>query len=325
MDKVSLKIAISPRDYRFITHLLPHQLKVWAGQVDEILIVFDYHGYDTSSYTELIGRIHAFIDELQQQYPKIRLIEVDYSENAQKLISKAYFNNKKVPAKTHRYGPYYSYFYGLYMTSHDYVLNIDSDLFFGGHNPDWIQEAIGLMKSDDKLITCTPFPGPPTADGKLISQSGQADDSPLRKIRFDSFSTRIFFIYKPSFIKELCPIPVKIAELPVIARALIRKRPVYALPEDILTETVRRKGLYRVDFLGSGDGLWTLHPPFRNEAFFKKLHELVNRVEQNDIPDGQRGYYDINESMVDWGDALAELKNASLKLKLLRSIGIRSN
>ena len=323
MDKVSLKISISPRDFRLLKYLLPHQLKIWHGQVDEVLIVFDYHGYDTGPYKKQISQITEFICDLERTYPKVCLVAVDYSDEAKAEVSRAYFDNKTVPEKTHRYGPYYSYFYGLYHTKYDYVMNLDCDLFFGGNNPNWTKEAIALMKSDASVITCSPLPGPPTADGKLVTQEGQMDDSELRKVLFDSFSTRIFFVYKPSFISQLCPMPIEVAELSSLVRAVAKRKPIWALPEDILTNTMRRKQLKRADFLGTGEGLWSLHPPFRNEEFFEKLPELVRRIETGDIPEAQRGDYDVNDSMVNWDDAWEELKNASMKRKIYSAIGIK--
>ena len=49
--------------------------------------------------------------------------------------------------------------------------------------------------------------------------------------------------------------------------------------------------------------MWSLHPPHRSALFYERLPELINAVEREDIPDGQRGDYDINGSMIDWSSA----------------------
>src|SRR5882757_5423273 len=113
-DGVTLKISLSPRDHRYIKHLLPHQLKVWYSQVNEVLIIFDLHGYDSDYYQDIIKDLELFIDTLQAQYSQIRVLQVDYSEQARTAVSNAYFGSKRVPLKTHRYGPYYAYFFGIY-------------------------------------------------------------------------------------------------------------------------------------------------------------------------------------------------------------------
>ena len=315
MSKTSLKISLSPRDIRLVEYLLPHQLKFWHEMVDEVLLVLDLHGYNSPGEQPDIQKIHSLIDSFRSQFPKTRLLHVDYSLKSRKEISKAYFKGKDVPAKTHRYGPYYSYFFGIYHTTHDYVLNIDCDIFFGGFNPSWLQEAIALLKNPD-IITCSPHPGPPPADGRLLRQEGKTDNSELRKIIFNTISTRIFFIHKPSFQERVCPIPIKLAKWPLLIRALIRKKPLYELPEDTISDIMKSKGLKRIDFLGTNKGIWTLHPPYRNEEFYHKLPEIIERIENNNLPEEQRGDYDLNHSMIDWSDAIKIIKNNSLKRKL---------
>jgi hypothetical protein len=317
IDGVTLKISLSPRDHQYIKHLLPHQLSVWYNQVNEVLIVFDLHGYNTVGYQDIIKDIELFVNTLKHDYPVINLVQVDYSPEARKAVSKAYFGSKRVPLKTHRYGPYYSYFYGIYKARYNYILNTDCDMFFGGHNPNWTKQAIELMQDDDTIITCSPYPGPPRKDGKLMDQAGEMDDSALKKTIFKSFSTRIFFINKQLFIKNLCPLPIRTAQFTTILKAIIRGNPIYMLPEDVITAIMVNKGLIRIDFLGSNDGIWSLHPPFRNHQFFRDLHKLLTDIETNNIPDAQRGYYDINDSMINWEDARAQIKNGSIKLKIL--------
>lgn len=321
---VTLKISLSPRDHQYIKQLLPHQLKVWHSQVNEVLIVFDLHGYDTGIYTLIIHDLENFIKDLSLTYPAINLVTVDYSATARKVVSDAYFGSRSVPLKTHRYGPYYSYFYGIYKARYNYILNTDCDMFFGGDNPEWVQQAIALMRSDQDVIACSPHPGPPRKDGKLMDQEGQTDNSPLRKIVFDSFSTRIFFIDRQAFIKNLCPIPVRVAGFTTVLRALLRGNPVYMLPEDVITDIMREKGLKRVDFMGAKNGLWSLHPPFRNPQFFRDLPLLVTHIENNTIPEEQRGYYDINDSMINWEDARKQIREASMKLKILKFLRLKA-
>lgn len=318
MFQTSLKISLSPRDIRFLGSILPHQLHFWHDMVDEVLLVLDLHGYNSAEDQINIQHVYSLVNVLSQQFNKIKIIEVDYSAKSKLEISKAYFSGKDIPAKTHRYGPYFSYFFGLYHTKHDYVLNIDSDILFGGDNRQWIQEAISLLK-EDNIITCSPHPGPPRSDGKLIRQQGKIDDSPLRKIFFNTISTRIFFLHKPSFQKKICPIPVKIAKWPLLIRSIIRKMPVYQLPEDTISEIMQRKKLVRVDFLGTKEGIWSLHPPYRNEDFFLKLPNIIKRIEQNDLPEEQLGDYDLNHSMVDWSDAIEKIKSNSVKLRLIKA------
>ena len=68
-----------------------------------------------------------------------------------------------------------------------------------------------------------------------------------------------------------------------------------------------RLGRRRVDFLGQAPGCWSLHPPFRNPEFYRRLDEIVRRVETPDLPDAQCGDYDLNDSVIDWTNARTEI------------------
>lgn len=301
--------------------MLPHQVKFWNEMVDEILLVFDRHGYDDDSDQTDIQEIYSLVSNLKSTFSKIELLNVDYSLRSMQEVSNAYFGGKPVPPKTHRYGPYYSYFYGLHKTKYEYVLNVDCDIFFGGTNSEWIKEAISLLQADN-IISCSPHPGPPRQDGKLTRQKGEVDNTDLRKIFFDTISTRVFFIHKPSFQRDICPIPVRLATWPLAISALLRGKPIYELPEDTISDIMKARNLKRVDFLGTKTGVWTLHPPYRNEEFYLRLPDIIRQIENNTLPEEQRGDYDLNNSMVDWSDAIQQIRNNSIKLKLLKILRI---
>jgi hypothetical protein len=61
--------------------------------------------------------------------------------------------------------------------------------------------------------------------------------------------------------------------------------------------------LERVDFLGSPPGMWALHPPYRSALFYETLPSLIRRIEIGDVPEAQRGRYDIEDCLVDWTSA----------------------
>ena len=53
--------------------------------------------------------------------------------------------------------------------------------------------------------------------------------------------------------------------------------------------------------------MWSLHPPYRNAAFYERLPLLIRNIEQGEVPDGQLGDYDMNDSMVDWSSVRKRL------------------
>jgi hypothetical protein len=88
--------------------------------------------------------------------------------------------------------------------------------------------------------------------------------------------------------------------------ALTKGNPLCAPAETSLTRTMTRLGRLRVDFLGMAPGMWSLHPPARSSAFYCALPQIIRRIEADDVPEGQRGDYDLPGSMRDWDDASAE-------------------
>lgn len=104
-------------------------------------------------------------------------------------------------------------------------------------------------------------------------------------------------------VSAICPLPVERARLRSRMRAALEGHPPYALPEDTLTRAMRARGLTRIDLLGSAPGMWSLHPAMRSPESYAALPELVRRVEQGQVPDEQRGDFDVNDSMVDWSSA----------------------
>ena len=58
-----------------------------------------------------------------------------------------------------------------------------------------------------------------------------------------------------------------------------------------------------MDLLGAAPGMWSLHPPYRSEQFYGELPRLIERIETGNVPDAQRGDYELNDSMFDWSSA----------------------
>ena len=67
--------------------------------------------------------------------------------------------------------------------------------------------------------------------------------------------------------------------------------------------------------------MYSLHPPFRSETFYRELPNLVARIGSGDIPEAQRGDYDVNASMIDWTEAfIVTQASPSLAAQAIRQI-----
>jgi hypothetical protein len=63
--------------------------------------------------------------------------------------------------------------------------------------------------------------------------------------------------------------------------------------------------------------MWSLHPPYRSPEFYRRLDELVQRVESNDLPLAQQGDFDLNDSVIDWSDARRRIRRERISTMAL--------
>jgi hypothetical protein len=304
---VTLQISLSPADYRHACELLPHQVRQWRGQASEILITADYQhgaGRFSTNWKEGEDRIAA----LAESIPGARFIRVDYGAAARARVSEEFFGGQPIPAKDFRGGPFYAYFFALNAAAHDNVFHTDSDIFFGGGSRTWMMEALAHMHTHKDVLFSSPLPGPPSADGGLRSQSAEPEPGPQPAFQFHSMTTRLFLLSRRRFRETVKALRSRFPSPRETVKALVEGNPPADLPEHLFNRAMCRCGLVRRDFLGEHPGMWSLHPPYRSEAFYALLPELIRRVESGDVPEGQRGCHDVNASMVDWSDVETALR-----------------
>jgi hypothetical protein len=306
---VTLEITVAPTDFPHAVEIIPHQLRQWGGQVEEILFTFDLHrtshgGRFADGWEERRAPMRELLDELCSTHPGARIAEVDYSPEKISEVASSFTGNTTMPAKNTNGAPIYPYFYGLHEARNDLVLHLDSDVMFGGSSQTWIQEASELLATSRDVLTCNPLPGPPTADGALRREKAQPFEHHSRAYRFNSLSSRLFFIDRQKLRGRLFPLRL-LGPIRTVSRvkARLHGNPPYRAPELSISAAMAKAGLYRVDFLGSNPGMWSLHPPYRSDEFYRELPRLIERIESGDVPEAQRGDYDLNDSMFDWSRA----------------------
>ena len=326
--RVAAQISMYPMDFRHVEHLLAHQIRVWGPMVDRIVVTVDTHRskagrYRGTHFDDYLTRLRALVADIATHVPALEMHEVDYSKRARREVAQAFFGCDDIPVKAWDGGPFYAYFQGMHHTRARYVVHFDSDMFFGGGSTRWVEEAIGVMAADPSLLLTSPLPGPPRADGVLL---GHGADTPqpveiegVHGYRFRHASTRIFMLDMVRLHEAVGRLPLLAPGLPSRLKARLLGNPPHAREaEVILGETLQAHGLWRLDFLGSGDGLWSLHPPYRNAAFYEQLPSLIEAIERGRIPDAQRGDYDINDSMIDWSAQRAANRRHHRYLRMLR-------
>ncbi|MFP2926754.1 hypothetical protein ACLESO_16400 [Pyxidicoccus sp. 3LG] len=311
MSPVSLQINLAPTDYPHARLILPHQLRQLGPSVQEILLVVDLHRSQgarfAEAWVERKPKMERLLSELSSADARIRVVEVDYSPATTRALSERFFGGTRLPMKDSRGGPYHSYFFGLAAAAHDHVLHLDADMLIGGGSRTWLAEAETQLASHEDLVSCSPLSGPPRADGTVAGDPRwfQPDASVRQGFRFHRFSSRVFFVDREAFARRVGPLHARLAPPIHVLRALRAGNPPYREPENLITRTLSRKGLWRLDFLGEPPGLWTLHPQYRSPTFYERLPELIARVESGDMPDAQRGQENVQDCLVDWSDVRA--------------------
>lgn len=337
--KTALQINMHPFDAPHVIHTLPHQIRVWESQVDRILLTVDTgqvnagrykgHGFEAAK-----NRLFAFLESLQKDHPKLHIDTVDYGPQAHQKVGETFFsNNATYPDKAFDGGPFYVYFYGLMRANARYVLHMDSDMLFGGGSQTWIDESIAQLEAHPDALVICPFSGPPKKDGDMsfalhvgmpgIRHIPQAEkmqlDSPAW--RFPTVSTRIFMIDMQRFKQRIGSIKLLRPDLKRRLRSYaFNQKPLSMPAEEALSTDMMVRKLYRIDYLGTGQGMYSLHPPYRSPQFYAALPALIKRIESGDIPESQRGDFDINSSMVDWSSALATKTRSKRYLKALKHL-----
>ncbi len=325
--RVAAQINMYPMDFPHVAHLLAHQIRVWAPMVDRILVTIDTHRsrsgrYRGNNFDAYLASLRTLIADFQRDVPKLDAIEVDYAPAARREVAQAFFGRDDIPVKAWDGGPFYAYFYGMYHTRARYIAHMDGDMLFGGGSRTWVEDAIRYMEQDPKALLTSPFPGPPRADGAIYGH-GQPEPARLSvegnpAYRFQHASTRIFMLDMDRLRDTMGVLPLTPpTALGRVKAHLLGNPPEVREAEVLLGMALRQHGLYRVDMLGGGDGLWSLHPPYRGANFYAELPRLIAAVESGDVPAAQRGHYDVDDSMIDWSSERARTRRHKRLLRLL--------
>lgn len=306
-----LQINIHPNDHKHIEPLLRHQIKVWGDGIDRVRLTLDLHNsesgrYRSNSFSDNLRSMRSIIRNVSRDFPFITVDEVDTSPETRNKIAKKFFNKDDLPIKAWDGGPFYSYLFGLWKARAKTIIHMDSDMMFGGLSPTWISEAEEILDTDPDVIFVAPLSGPPHPDGVLKGHRLQPG-VPVKPYKlpvsyaFNSVSTRIF-VTRPELIRSrighfewLPPSPSQ-----QFRARLLGNPPLSREFEVVLSHTMQKRGLIRVDHHGRNTGMWSLHPPFRTAQFYADLPAIIRRVERGDMPAEQLGQYDMHDSICDW-------------------------
>jgi hypothetical protein len=337
---VTLQINVSPGGLRHIRHAVPNQLRQWYGQVQEVVFSLESRrseGRYGKGWDEEVVPLREFLEEVCSDHSKARISVVDYSRDASEAVSAAFFGGREVPEKDHSGAPILAYFQALLVPRFDHIFHIDSDMLFGGGSQTWAAEARALLAERPDVLFCSPLSGPPTADGHIppAVQERMArwggmfygrEPGEVPTYAFGDVSSRIWFVDRVRLRERIAPLRLRRARLRWIpghkgaapstlrarVRARIKRRPHSASTEDTLSRAMRDARMVRLDYLGQKPGMWTLHPVAHDERFYGELPRLVEIIESGDLPEGQLGDYNINDSLLTGQSAAADVVDLPL-------------
>jgi hypothetical protein len=303
-NKISLQINLSATDLNICRKLLERQINFWYDELDEVVLSIESqksYGRFAIDFDANKAALMALIHELIGKYPKTKYHFIDYSAERSRKLSELFFGGAPIPHKDYRGGPFYCYFDGLAECRNQYIIHLDSDMILGGKPNSWLQDAVDLLNSDPGYLFINPLAGPPTNDFHIKQEY-------LRRLGnyrflFQKMSTRVFLADRNKFFGNTIQLR-KVSQSPKNIKWFFRNkmRRGYELPEILISEMMQRNGLLRVDTFGeeNNGACFTLHPVVKPAAFIEGLPALLKRIDSNDIPDSQRGYYNVNNDFFDF-------------------------
>lgn len=301
--KVCLQINLAPLDTPHVRHTLPHQMRALAGQVNEVQFTLDVHQttasrYRTANYENKLFELRELLHATCEEYPHAYVAEVDYRPETMTKVARMFIGTDVVPKKAENGSPIYPYLFGLFRADADYIFHMDSDMLYGGGSQTWIREAMEILINTSDILACNPLAGPPRHEDVPIPILSKMLGVTYPAYRFDTISTRLFILDRRRFISDRMNIPLCRPRIKKRIQSFVNNTPPILALEDCMSEVMRRNGLYRLDFLGTGGGMWSVHPVYRSDRFYSELPRIIQRIERGDIPDAQRGDYNLNDSMI---------------------------
>ena len=302
---ITLQINTAPVDFPYFPKILRHQLRHFGSSVNEILITIETRQskksrWKSDEWDTNLEKIFQLCEELKRDFPYLKANPIDYSDSTRKEISQYFMRKNKqlIPFKDFRGGPYYSYYFGLFSANEKYVLHMDSDMMFHGNGAKWLDQAMELNERDPKALLISPIIGPPVLPDQKMPLQHPKRYNPIFDYEFagngyayKDMSTRVFMVEKER-LKNFCP--VTYPHFDQIAKSWLRKTPPYHTPERSISEAMQRAGLYRVDFQGKDEGLYSIHPQIAKDPDFPiMLDFIIGKIEEGFFLEEMRGLQDF--------------------------------
>jgi len=306
-NKISLQINLSAADLPVCRKLLERQINFWYEELDEIVLSIESKksfGKFAKDFDLNKEGLMEMVADFGSRFRKIRYHFIDYSAGQNAHLAGLFFCNDSIPEKDYRGCAFYSYLDGLASCNNRYIIHLDSDIMVGGNPNTWLQDAVDLLNSDPNYLLVNPLPGPPSSNYELKQKYTRRMG--LYQFLFKKMSTRVFLIdmNKLNVNKlSLKKVPVKPRYIKWFFKSGFKWG--YMALEDLFSDIMLRRSLLRVDTLGVSEGrsAYTLHPVLKPAEYIRAIPDLLRRMDTGDIPESQRGYYNVHNDFFDFRKA----------------------
>jgi hypothetical protein len=290
----TLQINVTESDLPVARHVVPHQIRRLGPGAASVLVAVNRNapaGTDAA--------FEAFLAALGDLHPAVEIHEVDLGAVKVRAVADTFFAGARYGLTDWKGTPIHAYLEPLLAVTTGYYVHLDADVLLGGDVPPWPAAAMAEVARRSDIAVATPLGGPPTTP-----PSYQAGATPTTvacggvAYLMPTHTTRVFLAPSPHHdpLLPLTPRPPSSPAASMRGR-LLGNAVATDLLEALYTDAMARAGRRRLDLLGSPDGAWSLHLDHKSAALADALPGIIARVEAGDIPDGQRGHYDLNDSL----------------------------
>ena len=303
LDNVTLQINLCAGDILYAEQTVPKIIENHAA-IKKILLLVDTY---KPQKTKIVNPEERFPEpDYSQKVSKIKEIATNFLK--QGLVSDVYFFEndeqliKKLASKylhksfTHTHDttgmaimPYWA---GIEKVTTQYVLHYDADIItYHAKNYDWVSEAIAYMENEKDIVSAIARNAPPAENIKDVPTFHQG--RPIEEFQNfwlnDWFGTRCFLLDKNKLENYLPLLKGKLLAEAFGRRILDRNFPLS--PEYVMFKQIGQQGGRKL--ILKNKNAWTLHPIYKKEEFCIYLPQIFKTIENNNIPQEQRGWEDM--------------------------------
>ena len=236
-----------------------------------------------------------------QTVAPFEVILSNQNDGTAKHLTKKHFGRPYRETKCFRGYPTLGSIQQFHNTKQPYVLHLDCDmLFYESPNFSWLDEGIKIMEEHEDILCVLPRGGPPRSDEVLHQGTTRFKVDPKRGLYlFKNFTSRHYLIHRKRFLSLLPMKPLWLSWREPLKSRFFGNGKMLCW-ESIVEHALEKSNFWRADLMSNQ--AWSLHPGDRSDEFYNLLPGIINKIKCNEIPEGQKGYFDLR--LKDWQNYL---------------------